>query len=294
MRIDNSQSLGGKAPAADQDGALRAALAQLRTNVRVLSVGKAIEIYKEVGLPGEVMARFGIDQMTGIHGIGHTRIAMENAMTTPGEPVYETWIFERDGMASIPGLFANASADEAAGRPDPTQMNVGECSLLGVLRWYKSHLNQYSMFRLSGGDVDFEEEENETVEGFDVDDEVGAVGVSGLEADLQAALRENIEQLKPGLTICDGGAERKVASGFLDILARDGLGRLEVIELKAGTARDAVIAQILGYMGDLTGQASKPARSIIVAADFRTRVQSSARAISDLALKSYRYRFEFR
>jgi RecB family endonuclease NucS len=46
------------------------------------------------------------------------------------------------------------------------------------------------------------------------------------------ALRANIDQLEPGLTVIDGGNERKVASGFIDITARDRSGATVVIELK--------------------------------------------------------------
>jgi RecB family endonuclease NucS len=63
----------------------------------------------------------------------------------------------------------------------------------------------------------------------------------GLERDLQLALRRNIEQLEPRLTIVDGDREQTVASGRIDIKACDREGITVVIELKAGTAdRDAV------------------------------------------------------
>ena len=54
-----------------------------------------------------------------------------------------------------------------------------------------------------------------------------------MERDLQAVLRIAIEQLEPGLTIIDDGAERSVESGFIDITARDASNTV-VIELKAG------------------------------------------------------------
>ena len=38
--------------------------------LRIMSVGEAIEIYKEKGLPKAVAARFGLDQITGTHAIG--------------------------------------------------------------------------------------------------------------------------------------------------------------------------------------------------------------------------------
>jgi len=47
-------------------------------NVRIMSVGESIEIYKEKGLPKDVAARFGLEAMSGTHAIGHTRMATES------------------------------------------------------------------------------------------------------------------------------------------------------------------------------------------------------------------------
>jgi glutamate synthase domain-containing protein 1 len=74
----------------DQVTAARAALAQIRPNVRVLSVGEAIEIYKEVGRPDAVAQRFEVGRMSGSHGIGHTRMATESAVTTMGAHPFST------------------------------------------------------------------------------------------------------------------------------------------------------------------------------------------------------------
>lgn len=68
----------------------RAALKQLRSGVRVMSAGEAIEIYKEVGLPGDVAIRFDIPHLQGTHGIGHTRMATESAVTTLGAHPFST------------------------------------------------------------------------------------------------------------------------------------------------------------------------------------------------------------
>ncbi|WP_405401867.1 glutamine amidotransferase family protein [Paracoccus sp. Ld10] len=58
--------------------------------IRVMGAGTAMEIFKEVGLPADVAARFGIRQMTGSHGIGHTRMATESAVTTLGAHPFST------------------------------------------------------------------------------------------------------------------------------------------------------------------------------------------------------------
>jgi len=68
----------------------RAALSTLKPTVRVMSRGDSIEIYKEVGLPKDVAARFEIEQMSGSHGIGHTRMATESAVTTMGAHPFNT------------------------------------------------------------------------------------------------------------------------------------------------------------------------------------------------------------
>lgn len=74
----------------DLTEAARAALARLRPGLRVMSDGERIEIYKEVGLPRDVVARFDIASMSGTHGIGHTRMATESAVTTLGAHPYST------------------------------------------------------------------------------------------------------------------------------------------------------------------------------------------------------------
>lgn len=68
----------------------RQTLQTIRPDVRVMSVGDNIEIYKEVGLPKDVAARFELAKMQGTHGIGHTRMATESAVTTMGAHPFST------------------------------------------------------------------------------------------------------------------------------------------------------------------------------------------------------------
>ncbi len=58
--------------------------------LRVMGTGASMEIFKEVGPPAEVAARFGIRRMAGSHGIGHTRMATESAVTTLGAHPFST------------------------------------------------------------------------------------------------------------------------------------------------------------------------------------------------------------
>lgn len=70
--------------------AARSAIREVRPDVRVMSAGEEIEIYKEVGLPRDVARRFDIARMAGTHGIGHTRMATESAVTTMGAHPFST------------------------------------------------------------------------------------------------------------------------------------------------------------------------------------------------------------
>ncbi|CUJ97846.1 Glutamine--fructose-6-phosphate aminotransferase [isomerizing] [Ruegeria denitrificans] len=75
---------------AAQVEAARATVRDLRPGLRVMSDGEVIEIYKEVGLPEDVAARFDLSKMSGTHGIGHTRMATESAVTTEGAHPFST------------------------------------------------------------------------------------------------------------------------------------------------------------------------------------------------------------
>lgn len=65
-------------------------LADNHPEVTVMSEGARLEIYKEVGYPDDVAKAFGIAGMTGSHGISHTRMATESAVTTNGAHPFST------------------------------------------------------------------------------------------------------------------------------------------------------------------------------------------------------------
>jgi glutamate synthase domain-containing protein 1 len=76
--------------ALDQVNSACLALEDLRPNLRIMSIGESLEIYKEVGLPKNVAERFEVKKMSGSHGIGHTRMATESAVTTMGAHPFNT------------------------------------------------------------------------------------------------------------------------------------------------------------------------------------------------------------
>src|SRR6266576_1427991 len=71
---------------ADDDARVRSEHPELR----VMSAGRVIEIYKEVGLPRTFAEQFRISDFAGSHGLGHTRMATESRVTTAGSHPFST------------------------------------------------------------------------------------------------------------------------------------------------------------------------------------------------------------
>ena len=61
--------------------AVRAWLAATAPHIYVLSVGRSIELYKDIGTPAEIVKRYALDEVQGTHVIAHTRMATESAVT---------------------------------------------------------------------------------------------------------------------------------------------------------------------------------------------------------------------
>jgi glutamate synthase domain-containing protein 1 len=74
--------------------------------VHVLSVGRQIDLYKDVGLPAEVASRYGFERFQGTHLVGHTRMATESAVTPENAHPYtagEDWCLVHNGSLANPG-----------------------------------------------------------------------------------------------------------------------------------------------------------------------------------------------
>jgi RecB family endonuclease NucS len=132
-------------------------------------------------------------------------------------------------------------------------------------------------------------EETEIEEGF----EEAAIS---LEGDLETFILKDLTSIEEGLHPYRGesGQQFSVESGRIDILAEDKEGSLFVIELKAGTASDSVLAQLLGYMADVKKLAvGKGVRGIVIAYDFSNRLISAVSLVKDVSLMRYQVRFKF-
>ncbi|WP_023849866.1 endonuclease NucS domain-containing protein [Ponticoccus alexandrii] len=187
--------------------------------------------------------------------------------------------------------------DERHGRPNPSQLDFNG-NIRNNLASYKNAAQRYARFlsETEGLDIDAAGASSEDVErsvALAVVAEDGNQKLA-LERDMQQALRRDIASFDPGLRIVDGGAERRVESGFIDILCEDPQGRLTVVEFKAGKTDARVIAQTLGYMGDLMAEEpGREVKGVIIAHDFDSRTVAAARAIPNVELATYAVSFTF-
>ncbi len=91
----------------EKESAVRESLARLGNTVAVVGAGRRMEIFKEVGRPDAVAERFALAAMSGTHGIGHTRMATESAVTTNGAHPFTTG---RDQCLVHNGSLSNHNA----------------------------------------------------------------------------------------------------------------------------------------------------------------------------------------
>jgi hypothetical protein len=201
--------------------------------------------------------------------------------------------YTRDRMASLIEALCYSTDDKRRDRPNPSKIPF-EGDIRSNLASYRDAVKRYRKFRdfsEDGADIPAQERmqpESAATAGEEPGQRIG------LERDMQAALKLGIEQLEPGLTIIDDGAERSVDSGFIDITARDASGVTVIIELKAGAAGQRAIAQILSYMGDVAAEEDRvKVRGILVASGFDAKAKAAARIVPNLILRKYSVRFFF-
>jgi methylamine---glutamate N-methyltransferase subunit A len=74
---------------ADADAA-QAWLRETHPELRIMSAGATIEIFKEAGLPSGFVERFALHDVRGSHALGHTRMATESRVTTQHSHPFST------------------------------------------------------------------------------------------------------------------------------------------------------------------------------------------------------------
>lgn len=203
-------------------------------------------------------------------------------------------IVANGGYEALISELTYSTADERLDKPNPSKL-IFDGNIRNNLQSYKNAVVRYVGFLQATRDGPVLETVNDGGGApMPLEQELGDKQRLSLERDMQAALRQNIGLLEPGLTIVDDGLERGVLSGFIDILCRDTAGNLVVVELKAGKTDARVVGQTLGYMGDLMDEEpGAQLRGIIVAHEFDRRTRSAAKAVPGLSLFSYSISFRF-
>jgi methylamine---glutamate N-methyltransferase subunit A len=72
----------GIVTAGDDPARFLAQLAAAAPELVVVGFGRTMEIYKDVGAPADICERYGLAEVAGYQGVGHTRMATESAVTT--------------------------------------------------------------------------------------------------------------------------------------------------------------------------------------------------------------------
>jgi glutamate synthase domain-containing protein 1 len=84
---------------------LRAGLLATFPALHVLSAGRAIDLYKDVGTPQQIADKYGLSGFSGTHLVAHTRMATESAVTPENAHPYtagEDWCLVHNGSLSNP------------------------------------------------------------------------------------------------------------------------------------------------------------------------------------------------
>ena len=199
--------------------------------------------------------------------------------------------YAQDRMASVIEELKYSRDDQRSNQPNPSKIPFNG-DIYNNLASYRNAVERYKKFMDEIGGEELPPPPKPTGEVIATSDGEGPGQRMGLERDLQIALRSKIEQLDPGLTVIDGGTERSVDSGFIDITAQDSSGTTVVIELKAGVAGQRAVAQILSYMGDVSEE-DGDVRGILVASGFDAKAKTAARMVPSLILRKYDVRFTF-
>jgi amidophosphoribosyltransferase len=118
--------------------ALRARLRADWPMLRMLSAGRAIDLYKDVGSPAEVAHRYGLEGFAGTHLVAHTRMATESAVTPENAHPYtagEDWCLVHNGSLSNPNSLRR--------RLEPLGIRFdGDCDTEAACRYFEWRMRE--------------------------------------------------------------------------------------------------------------------------------------------------------
>lgn len=167
-------------------------------------------------------------------------------------------------------------------------------------KWYKA--NCRPMFYYLGHGRFRHLRENESIEPAeseiheDVEEEEAEESVEftfSFEADLEAYLADHLDSLEKGLKLHE--RQYVTPAGRIDLLGKDREGNFVIIEVKAGSASDRTMGQLMRYIGAVQRLLSKdrPVRGIIVCETATTNLKYAAAAMNRVLIKEYQVQFSF-
>ena len=129
---------------------LRKWFADTNSPAQVLSVGKSIDLYKDVCAPADIVARYKLQEAAGTHVVAHTRMATESAVTPAHAHPFtagEDFCLVHNGSLSNPHLvrkkleplgirFVTDNDTEAACRFFEWRMREGDDLRTAVMRGF--------------------------------------------------------------------------------------------------------------------------------------------------------------
>ena len=199
-------------------------------------------------------------------------------------------LYAEDRLEGLNQKLTYTTQDRRNNRPNETKIPF-EGDAYNNLASYRDAIRRYRRFL---EDDDMELLETDDIPIVDTPEPELQPQTIGLEKDMQAAIRQNIEQIEPGLRITDGGRERSVETGFIDITAEDSDNTPVVIELKTGVAGQRAVAQILSYIGSVMDEeGTDQVRGILIASEFDRKARAAAKVVPNLILMRYEFSFQF-
>ncbi len=197
-------------------------------------------------------------------------------------------LYNDDRLEGLITELNYTTQDRRNNRPNQTRIPF-EGNAYNNLASYRDAVRRYRRFLEDGSEIP-ESEISVTETG----PEPEAAQAIGLEKDMQAAIRQNISRIEQGLRITDGGRERSVETGFIDITAKDSESVPVVIELKTGVAGQRAVAQILSYIGSVMEEEGiDNVRGILIASEFDRKARAAAKVVPNLTLMRYQFSFQF-
>jgi hypothetical protein len=197
-------------------------------------------------------------------------------------------LYNEDRLEGLIAELNYTTQDRRNNRPNQTNIPFNG-NTYNNLASYRNAVCRYRRFLDDDSDIPESE-----VSAMEPGPEPDVAQTIGLEKDMQAAIRQNISQIEQGLRITDGGRERSVETGFIDITAEDSESIPVVIELKTGIAGQRAVAQILSYIGSVMEEEGiDNVRGILIASEFDRKARAAAKVVPNLTLMRYQFSFQF-